>query len=213
MPQNLANPDAFRNAELDRLLAEHHADSYVLPKLVEEKSALLEWLKDLQEWLKGYFDFKPGIDMPVGFWDVFFQILGWGLFLAIVVAVVVLIVILLNKFVFKNHAVLVQKPTKAARVAADEAWEKLIAEAVAANDFALAARLRWKLHLKRKKADETWTPWEYAGHFLQTGEAGERAAIFSGYALMFGAKTSPAREFSAWDVLLKSREGEDKHAA
>ena len=165
------------NKELEvlrQLTVSSKADTINLPPLIRESQWYDSFMKQLRDWLNWLLSF---IKMPEGHYTlqdiVRFLV---GLVIVLLVATVVYLVI----SYFSKKKVGKALPAAPLTRTVGDSLNDQIAQAMGKRDFALAARLRWKLFLLRTRQGADRTP----GEILDFGQVSQTSQ-FLFYRLMF----------------------------
>jgi len=157
------NPEIYQSyqATLTEVLGSEKADQYALPNLVTDENFWDRWMKQLNDWL----DPKIRTPDPGHFnWGAAFEILQYILLIGILIALG-FVIYRWGKRRLAERQLLGQlgKAAPKALQDPDQYLSREIADALKQNDLRLAARLRWKLFLKRRRDDPFLTPGEFLG--------------------------------------------------
>jgi hypothetical protein len=183
-----------RPETLERLLEAREASANELPNLVPPEHPLKPLWKKLADWAERFFDWLGWSyrtpEVPESLVRSLPYVLG-GLF--------ALGVLLALYATFRDFKARPRQPRRAdAPAVDDESLSVQLAQARDAGDFARAARLRWKLFLRRRREPAARTPQELLPE--------QPSFVTNQYRLMFGAEARPADRFGDLDDTLGALE-------
>jgi hypothetical protein len=183
-----------RPETLERLLKAREASENALPYLVPPEHPLKPVWKKLADWAEQFFDWLGWKSRPPEVPESLVRLLPYllgglfalGIFLALYAT-------------FRAFKARPRQPRRAdAPAVDDESLSVQLAQARDAGDFARAARLRWKIFLRRRREPAARTPQELLPE--------QPSFVTRQYRLMFGVEAQPADRFGDLDDTLGALE-------
>lgn len=209
---------AQERQQLQSLLDQYSEEAKTLPNLSDTVSPtwleslqhqFQEWLQDLWDWLRELANPLPSIDLEAD-WTSRLQPLWW-LGLALIIGWLIYSLAKKVKWLNPDQRAL---GFSSQWVSAEEQLGQTLATAIAVEDWALAARLRWRLFLSRMRCQAHLTPYEFFGEpeRHQHWKHLEGTPLQEQYEVMFAATEVSPQWYEAYHrVLSRLEHGEFGH--
>jgi hypothetical protein len=179
MPAPSPSPeDLTRQATFDRLFESYDGSTLSLPDLAAKTSWWETYWNRAREWLNSLI---PEVHVDPRFKGIMMVILGLMPYVvgAIFIGAVIFAIVIVARRATADR----KGQARPAPIASRPGLETQLQAAIATGDFRLAARLRWKLFLHRRREPAHRTPGEYLSK--------DRDFVLTQYQLMFGSAASP----------------------
>ncbi len=204
--------------QLRSLLEEYPDEAKTLPNLVEDTSQswmepfdqqVQEWLESFWKWLREVTGPLPPIDIEAD-WTSWLPILMW-----ITIALILFgLIYSLSKKLDWPHTGQASGGEGRSSGGEETRLSNILAAAISEDNWALAARIRWRMFLSRMQCQTHVTPHEFFAetHHREQWKQLEGIPIHEQYEVMFASSHVSSQWFNAYHHRLSQLEqGDTKH--
>lgn len=200
LPMNRTLNNAPDQKTLEGILNEHRAgNDWQLPNLKVEPSYWDQLMDRFTRWLNSLF---PQFDLPnTGIGNTLVALMTVLKYLLVIAVVAAAIWIIYSLVRFALRKAPPEKVFAPRDVRKREELEDLLSAAERAGDWALAARIAWKMFLRATEETNSRTPFEYSGRYPRS-----IPDLKLPYHLMFAVEPKNKAQLSSWREVLAAIE-------